>query len=623
MASILIQFFSSLLLFCLVFGMTATVEVAQMKKQVYNYHALLIGATIQFILLPFIGFLMVLMFRLPIEVGITLLVITSSPGGSYSNWWCSMFNADLALSVTMTALSTMLATIMLPINLLIYTRYIYTASVLQSLDWKALFISLIVVLSGITSGLLVSHYTTIKVNQQQQQQKRNSIHNQQTDSGDNTHPAGTTRISIENMHRNANRMGNLSGLALILLSVTVSSSHEDARIWDQDLSFYAACAFPPLIGLLLAISLASRCQLEKPERVAVSIESCYQNTGIATTVALTMFKSESQLATAIGVPLYYGIVEAILIFTFCIICWKCGWTKAPPHESIFKVIATSYEVENHSTNEHEERTAIEIIFGGDDASASGRIERGKYLDLIFSRQSDVGDYIVDEQTLQQQEIELTEKKTLPPLAPNTPIVTNSPTVTEASDDDEMTISTDDSKTTILIDQLRMKSRLGTGGRKTFSNIRAFATGYRRPLPFIYDTADNDDDVVHEHQSNGVSMPQRTIVVPSLPFNSDLPTVENNDTCSSPDLIMATSTVLVTEVAPDDDSLVLSSSNTNTKCQGILRRRVQYETISTGYSSPRNDNDDIGLKVEPAEAITNSSTQQKGDVDDDVHDDLSL
>ena len=31
--------------------------------------------------------------------GITLLIVASSPGGSYSNLWCSLFNADLALSV--------------------------------------------------------------------------------------------------------------------------------------------------------------------------------------------------------------------------------------------------------------------------------------------------------------------------------------------------------------------------------------------------------------------------------------------------------------------------------------------------------------------------------------------
>jgi hypothetical protein len=46
-------------------------------------------------------------------------------------------------------------------------------------------------------------------------------------------------------------------VALILLSFTVSSMNHDAALWDQGASFYATCAFPPIIGLFLAVSLAS------------------------------------------------------------------------------------------------------------------------------------------------------------------------------------------------------------------------------------------------------------------------------------------------------------------------------------------------------------------------------
>ena len=397
------------------------------------------------------------------------------------------------------------------------------------------------------------------------------------------------------MHRNANRMGNLSGLALILLSVTVSSSHQDARIWDQDISFYAACAFPPMIGLVLAVSLASRFQLEKPERVAVSIESCYQNTGIATTVALTMFKSEKELATAIGVPLYYGVVEAILIFTFCIICWKCGWTKAPAHESICKVIATSYEVEHRHTTGQEESTAIEIVYGGgdDDASILRRNERMKYIDLIFSRQSENGDYIVDEQTL-DQEMEIHKNITVPPPCPHSPTVTNSPTITEASDNDEMTTAMDDynkRNSTTEIDQLRLQSRLGAGGRKTFSNIRAFATGYRRPLPFVYDTADNGDNYSREYQYNtNASIPEESRLEPSFStstsFRSSQAVGVDIDSHCTFELNAASSVSVPAETGtiPDTESLVLSSNST--KGQRTLRRKAPYETIATGDCSPR-------------------------------------
>lgn len=236
---------SSFLLFFLVFGMSATVELKQLRKQINNSTALLIGVCMQFIILPFVGFTVVKLFQLPAAVGITLLVITSSPGGSYSNWWCSLFNAELSLSVTMTAISTLLSTVMLPTNLILYTRWTYSSAVVKSLDWSALFVSLTVVLSGISCGLLASARAA-----------RNPW-----------------------FHRRANLLGNLAGLSLVVLSVTVSSSDHQASLWKQDARFYIGVASPAVIGLVIATYFSSKLELEKPERVAVAVEACYQNTG--------------------------------------------------------------------------------------------------------------------------------------------------------------------------------------------------------------------------------------------------------------------------------------------------------------------------------------------------------
>lgn len=67
-----------------------------------------------------------------------------------------MFNADLALSVTMTAISTLLSTVFLPINLLIYARYSYEADVIANLDWVSLFTALAIVIGAIGLGLFCS-----------------------------------------------------------------------------------------------------------------------------------------------------------------------------------------------------------------------------------------------------------------------------------------------------------------------------------------------------------------------------------------------------------------------------------------------------------------------------------
>ncbi len=74
------------LLFCLVFGMSATVDVRQMERQLRNRKAILTAVGMQFVVLPMIGFLVVQCAKVDFAIGVTLLVITTSPGGSYSNW---------------------------------------------------------------------------------------------------------------------------------------------------------------------------------------------------------------------------------------------------------------------------------------------------------------------------------------------------------------------------------------------------------------------------------------------------------------------------------------------------------------------------------------------------------
>ena len=68
-----------------------------------------------------------------------------------------MFNADLALSVTMTAISTVLSIVALPLNLLLYANIVYDADVIQDLDWRSLFIALAIVISAIGLGLYSSY----------------------------------------------------------------------------------------------------------------------------------------------------------------------------------------------------------------------------------------------------------------------------------------------------------------------------------------------------------------------------------------------------------------------------------------------------------------------------------
>jgi len=343
------------LLFFLVFGMSATVDIGQMRKQLRNRTAILIGIILQFVILPFVGFGVVKLLNMDAAIGVTLLVVTSSPGGSYSNWWCSIFNAELALSVTMTGISTLLSVVMLPLNLVIYTTGSYSNEVVNALDWFALFLSLVVVIGGIAAGVLSSAW------------------------------CNSTRFNLL-----ANKLGNFAGIALVVFSFVVSSTGQNSSLWNQNATFYVGCAFPALVGITIATYMATKFGLAKPERVSVAVEGCYQNTGIATSVAASMFTGD-QLATAIGVPLYYGIVEMVILAFYCIVCWKVGWTKAPSDEKFCRMILTSYEVEQARL---ESPNAIEVVHNNN-PSDDGGIE-----DLIFNQT--VEGYQVDESSLQEK-----------------------------------------------------------------------------------------------------------------------------------------------------------------------------------------------------------------------------
>eukprot|EP00565_Helicotheca_tamesis_P003867 CAMPEP_0185726574 /NCGR_PEP_ID=MMETSP1171-20130828/2515_1 /TAXON_ID=374046 /ORGANISM="Helicotheca tamensis, Strain CCMP826" /LENGTH=549 /DNA_ID=CAMNT_0028394959 /DNA_START=171 /DNA_END=1820 /DNA_ORIENTATION=- len=364
---------SSILLFALVFGMSATVEVDNLRKQLRNKNALLTGIFLQFVVLPFLGFAVVKALGMSSAMGITLLVVTSSPGGSYSNWWCSMFNADLALSVTMTAISTLMSIIMLPVNLVIYATSSYSGAVVKSLDWGALFTSLTVVISAILLGLYCSY-----------------------------------RIKSHKFNLIANKLGNIAGVALVAFSAWISSSDQDAELWGRDWKFYLGVAAPCVLGLVLANFLTSFFNLAYPERVSVSVECCYQNVGIATSVAITMFDDDA-LAEAVGVPLYYGMVEAVILGIYCIGAWKAGWTKAPKKEKFCVVIVTSYEVEEA---ELQDPDAVEVVLGM-------RKEDGLPEDLIFYHDESDG-YTIDSRSLESASNPSTPErsvhsKALPPL----------------------------------------------------------------------------------------------------------------------------------------------------------------------------------------------------------------
>lgn len=292
---------SVLLLFLLISGISASVDTTLFRKRLESKRGIAVGLLTQFVCLPFFGFCSARFFDLDVVFGITLLFTTCSPGGAFSNWWCSVFNADLALSIAMTTCSTLASVVFMPFNLFLYVRGCYGTSV--PIDWWALIYSLAVALLAIVFGLSLSTY-------------------------------------LPNWRKSFNVIGNIAGVLLMATGIVTSSN--GAPLWDKDLFFYISVAMPCCAGLITAYVVASASGLEGPQRVAVAVESCYQNTGIPLTLALATFE-ESERSRAVGVPLYYGVVEIILLPMFLVVAWKCGLTYAPANARLHSVVAANYQ----------------------------------------------------------------------------------------------------------------------------------------------------------------------------------------------------------------------------------------------------------------------------------------
>jgi len=121
---------TKVLLFVLVAGLSATVDLQLMWRNRWRFpRGIAATLTCQFLLLPLLGFAAVRAFNLRRVEGVMLIVLTSSPGGTFSNWWCSVLNGDLALSVAATAISNVVAIATLPANVILYLGASYGTEV--------------------------------------------------------------------------------------------------------------------------------------------------------------------------------------------------------------------------------------------------------------------------------------------------------------------------------------------------------------------------------------------------------------------------------------------------------------------------------------------------------------
>ena len=96
-------------------GMGITLEWTDFKRIGTIPGKVLLGVALQYTIMPFLGYTLGYLFQLPKEYAVGLSLVANCPGGTASNVICYIANLDVALSVTMTTVSTLLAVVMTPL----------------------------------------------------------------------------------------------------------------------------------------------------------------------------------------------------------------------------------------------------------------------------------------------------------------------------------------------------------------------------------------------------------------------------------------------------------------------------------------------------------------------------
>ncbi|PTT73125.1 bile acid:sodium symporter family protein [Chryseobacterium sp. HMWF035] len=105
----------SAVLFLIMLGIGISLSIKEVKTVYCKPKALLVSLCSQMILLPLLAFIIAFVFDIPAYIKIGLVILASSPGGTTSGFITYLFKGNVALSLTLTTLNSILVVFSIPL----------------------------------------------------------------------------------------------------------------------------------------------------------------------------------------------------------------------------------------------------------------------------------------------------------------------------------------------------------------------------------------------------------------------------------------------------------------------------------------------------------------------------
>ena len=245
------------LLGIVMFGMGLTLKPSDFRVVFSRPKDVIIGCTAQFALMPFIAFILTRVFNLSPELAIGVILVGTCPGGTSSNVMTFLAKGDIALSVGMTTVSTLLAPFLTP-----FLTYVYAG---QRVDVNMLnmFLSIIkVVILPIILGFIFNRLF------------------------------GKITSELSKI------LPLVSVIAIVMIVASVVSANA-SKILTSGFLIVTVVVLHNIIGYATGYLVGKIFKMGRSKSVTVAIEVGMQNSGLATSLAATHFAT-MPLATIPG-----------------------------------------------------------------------------------------------------------------------------------------------------------------------------------------------------------------------------------------------------------------------------------------------------------------------------------
>jgi len=266
-------------LITVLFGMGMSLTVADFRRIVRAPLSSAVGLGCQMILLPLVALALTRLLGLPGETAVGLMLLAACPGGPTSNLISHLSKGDTALSVTLTAASSVIAVFTIPwVVGASMIHFLGSASEIE-LPFLKTFVQLIVVtILPIALGMLVRA----------------------------VRPQFADRMA---------RPANILSVVFLAVVIGLAVLRED-NLADQFRLAGPASMILNVLTMALGFATAALFRLPRPQQITISIEAGIQNGTLALAIALGLLNSPGIAMPAVVYSLFMFVTGAAMILIF-------------------------------------------------------------------------------------------------------------------------------------------------------------------------------------------------------------------------------------------------------------------------------------------------------------------